>query len=506
MAKRLIAMVAVALALVVSLPAVRAQDQTVAVAPADSWIVRDIDYAVASDVQVPGRDVLRIAAAAPVPEAWQLAAVNPLPLALRAGERVTGVFWARADRPVTVPVVVHATAAPYAGFAEISVALELGWQRFVISGVAPTDLRSRSHQINVQLGKAATGVSLDPVLWMRGTPDEARIAAASASLRPDRTARDVRFPSDPGVVIAGTLRLPRGRGPGPFPVAVMIPGQGKYTRSSYRGILDLLVARGIATLEYDKRGAGQSTGTFLDTIPLMERDAAAAVAYLRTLPEIDAARIALVGHSQGGVIAPSIAARDPGIAALVTLAGPVGRRGEIFLTEMRRRLADGGIRDEAIERILAAAERFLDAQSRRLPEEDVAPLRKAVVAGFAAAGMTGEQARGATAVLSGAEVLSMFDAATYEALAAVRAPVLALYGSEDRDVSSRDSAPAAEAALAGHRDATVIVVPGVDHGFEPVATGEAESGAQGAAEAPDLVAGWLHARLRPPGQASPGHE
>lgn len=93
---------------------------------------------------------------------------------------------------------------------------------------------------------------------------------------------------------------------------------------------------------YDKRGLGQSTGTFVDTIPAMERDVAAAVAFLRKRGDIDSRRIALMGISQGAVAAPLVASRDPDIAAVVMLSGPVGRRGELFLGILRGHLGRAG--------------------------------------------------------------------------------------------------------------------------------------------------------------------
>jgi acetyl esterase/lipase len=111
---------------------------------------------------------------------------------------------------------------------------------------------------------------------------------------------EVRFASDPGIMLAGTLETPRGVGAGPFPVVVLISGTGPWTRGGWINIRARLLASGIAILQYDKRGLGQSTGAFVDTIPAMERDVAAAVAFLRTRRDIDPRRIALVGTSQGG--------------------------------------------------------------------------------------------------------------------------------------------------------------------------------------------------------------
>ncbi|MFX7156053.1 CocE/NonD family hydrolase, partial [Acinetobacter baumannii] len=79
----------------------------------------------------------------------------------------------------------------------------------------------------------------------------------------------------------------------------VIAGTGPWTRGGFSAIRQRLLESGIAALQYDKRGVGSSTGTFEDTIPVMERDVAAAVAFLRARPDIDPRRIALLGLSQG---------------------------------------------------------------------------------------------------------------------------------------------------------------------------------------------------------------
>ncbi|NJC73574.1 alpha/beta hydrolase [Planosporangium thailandense] len=141
---------------------------------------------------------------------------------------------------------------------------------------------------------------------------------------------DVRFTS--GVeTLAGSLRLPAGSGP--FPAVLLITGSGPLDRNAdhrrlpigvSRQLADAFAARGVASLRYDKRGVGESTGTFLaagltDNIA----DARAALAALAGRPEIDPDRLFVIGHSEGAVIATALAAReDARIAGVVLLAGP----------------------------------------------------------------------------------------------------------------------------------------------------------------------------------------
>lgn len=130
---------------------------------------------------------------------------------------------------------------------------------------------------------------LGPVAFVRGKADAATVNRAFARFRPAEVLVDVHMPSEPGVVLAGTLRLPAH--PPRTPMS--------------------LAADGIAALEYDKRGIGQATGKYQENLDRLTADATVAVAAMRGRPEIDADRIALIGHSQGSVIAPAVAAADP---------------------------------------------------------------------------------------------------------------------------------------------------------------------------------------------------
>jgi dienelactone hydrolase len=153
----------------------------------------------------------------------------------------------------------------------------------------------------------------------------------SSSIRGDYDEEDVRFESDT-ILLAGTLTIPRGEGP--FPAVVTISGSGGQDRDEntpgpgglklgiFRVIADTLTGRGIAVLRYDDRGVAESGGD-LATAGLSDlvADVEAAVDYVRSRPEVDKSRVALVGHSEGGIIAPIVAAEDPTIAAIVLMAG-----------------------------------------------------------------------------------------------------------------------------------------------------------------------------------------
>lgn len=126
----------------------------------------------------------------------------------------------------------------------------------------------------------------------------------------------------------GTLSIPKGAGP--FPAAVLIAGSGAHSRDEmvslhkvFLVLADHLTRNGISVLRYDKRGVGMSGGLAdpLSTTDDYAGDARAALQFLRIQPEIDPAKVGLIGHSEGGIIAPMVAADNPEVAFIVLLAG-----------------------------------------------------------------------------------------------------------------------------------------------------------------------------------------
>ncbi len=132
--------------------------------------------------------------------------------------------------------------------------------------------------------------------------------------------------------LAATLTLPPGAGP--FPAAVMVHGSGERTRDEFDIFTAYLALNGVAVLADDKRGVGESGGTYPGdaaapgTVALLARDARAEVAFLDTLPQIDRARVGLFGDSQAGWIEPAAADGDAAIHWLVLNSGPTVTVGE----------------------------------------------------------------------------------------------------------------------------------------------------------------------------------
>ena len=141
---------------------------------------------------------------------------------------------------------------------------------------------------------------------------------------------------DAGVKLAGTLTIPKSEGP--FPAVILISGSGQQNRDEeilgHRPFLvlsDYLTRRGIAVLRVDDRGTGGSTGNFSQaTSEDFAEDVLAGIEYLKSREDIDSTRIGLIGHSEGGLIAPIVAVESPDVAFIVMMAGP-GITGEEIL-------------------------------------------------------------------------------------------------------------------------------------------------------------------------------
>lgn len=152
--------------------------------------------------------------------------------------------------------------------------------------------------------------------------------------------QDIYFYNSDSTRLAGTLSLPKDQKE--FPVAVLISGSGPQNRDEeilgHRpfGILaDYLTRQGIAVLRYDDRGYGESEGQFRPATSLdYTEDALAAVQYLETNYSRQITKIGLVGHSEGGNIAPVAATRNPNIDFLVLLAAPGLSNYESYLVSL----------------------------------------------------------------------------------------------------------------------------------------------------------------------------
>ncbi len=300
--------------------------------------------------------------------------------------------------------------------------------------------------------------------------------------------QEVAFDSKPGVKLAGTLTLPREHAT-KVPAVVLIAGSGPNNRDEailnhqiFLVIADYLTKRGFAVLRYDKRGISESSGSYLDaTTADFADDAEAGVRYLKMRPEIDAGKIGLIGHSEGGVIAPMVAARNKGIAFIVLMAG-TGINGEEILYRQTALISKSyGASDEAIKRNRKMQEKMF-AIAKEKPDAVLAKkkMHELIDQQWAELTEAERKATGTSTALygQGDALISpwMHYFLTYDpvpALRQVRCPVLALNGSKDLQVPPEIDLSKIDAALkaGGNKDYTIKELPGLNHLFQTCTTG-----------------------------------
>jgi len=277
-----------------------------------------------------------------------------------------------------------------------------------------------------------------------------------------------------GLKLAGTLTLPPGEGP--FPVAVLITGSGPQDRDEtifdhkpFLVLADALTRRGVAVLRVDDRGVGGSQpGDFFNaTTADFATDVAAGVAYLRGRKDIDPARVGLIGHSEGGVVAPLVAAKDPRIAFVVLMAG-TGVPGDQILPRQYHDIYVASGASEAAAAKQASAIAAANAIVRSEPDQTKA---QPLLAKILTEGSGAQNAKALTDLMNSSWYRAFLALDPAKALSQVRAPVLAINGEKDTQVAAAVNLPAIKAALVGNHDVTTLAPPGLNHLFQTARTG-----------------------------------
>lgn len=310
---------------------------------------------------------------------------------------------------------------------------------------------------------------------------------------------EVTFSNDQAhVSLSGTLTLPQG--PGPFPVAILLSGSGPHDRDetveghrSFLVLADHLTRKGIAVLRFDKRGIGKSTGSYDSaTIQDFAADAQSAVAYLKTRKDMDPKRIGLIGHSEGGLIAPIVASHSTDIAWVVLLAAPALKGEDILLLQSELIMKVAGIGEEQISRTLDFNKQtYALARQEKDPAVFESKLSDLVQS-------TGMGALVPPATLQ-AQVRTMAspwfrDILDYDPLPALRktlCPLLALNGQKDLQVPPKENLYKIKKTLedAGNKDVQASELPGLNHLFQHAPTGSpAEYGGIEETMAPEALA------------------
>ncbi len=289
--------------------------------------------------------------------------------------------------------------------------------------------------------------------------------------------KEVTFLNDEaGITLAGTLTMPRTNGP--FPAVILITGSGAQNRNeeimNHRPFLvlaDHLTRQGIAVLRYDDRGVGGSGGDPISATSVdFAGDAYAAYTFLASQPGIDPARTGIIGHSEGGIIAPMIAAAHPEVGFIVLLAGPgiVGR--ELLLMQSAAILLASGASQDQIEN---AKEINRSIYEIIVKEPGDKKAEEAISKILSAAGIPKDQLGGHIGPLLSPWFRFFLSYNPAEDLRNTRCPVLAITGSLDLQVPADVNLAAIEQALreGGNKKGATVKLEGLNHLFQHAKTG-----------------------------------
>lgn len=304
------------------------------------------------------------------------------------------------------------------------------------------------------------------------------------------------------ISIAGTLTTPGGHGP--YPAVLLITGSGDHDRDAavvthrpFLVLADALTRAGYAVLRADDRGVGGSGGENAQaTYGDMVADIEAGVGFLADRDEIDTERIGLLGHSEGGYLAPQVVAKpDHGVACTVLLCGPAVPGGDVLLEQNSRLYSAAGASQEELDRRLA----FIT--------ELVALVRSG---DLAAADQWSHQydeglvrgPDGRPVPVNTPAIASMISYDPAPALSATNVPVLALFGGKDLQVPAAQHEQPMRDLLSGNSDATVYTFDDDNHLMQPATTGLLEEYVTIETtidpEVLDYIIGWLDERFALP--------
>jgi pimeloyl-ACP methyl ester carboxylesterase len=331
------------------------------------------------------------------------------------------------------------------------------------------------------IGKWTQGMSTDLIL--KKVKEKAKMVRTQVPQPPfPYTYEHIKFHNEEANIdLAGTLTIPEGEGP--FPLAILISGSGPQDRNSeildhkpFLVIADHLSRNGIAVLRYDDRGVKNSGGNFSQSTSAdFTTDAAAAITYGRSLEKIDKHKIGLIGHSEGGLIAPKVAADYNNVDFIVSIAGPAIPISELMTLQNKLILEKIGMSAEG----LAVMEERLPkvyaiVNQDKEPKELFDTLIKEVKLLYNALSEKDQKLLGASSTSYYTTISATFFTPWFRYFLAydpgpswqkVTCPVLAINGSEDIQVSPKENLSAIKKFLdlAGNKNHKEIELEGFNH-------------------------------------------
>lgn len=300
--------------------------------------------------------------------------------------------------------------------------------------------------------------------------------------------------------LAGTITFPKGFDPNAqYPAVVLITGSGQQDRDEtigrhkpFKEIANHLASQGMVVLRYDDRGAAESTGDFAQATSLdFAEDALAVWHFARKIEGVDRTRVGLLGHSEGGIIGPTIAAWQREVGFLILIAPPILPGSEILSSQIDRiaELQGVGPEDRAAANSL---QRELQQIALKYPANDEAALsdvRKAIVERWESLGQlsqafagTGETTRKKQLIeaistqFKGLQSPWMRHFLAYDPAAnwvLFDCPVLAIWGEKDTQVLFEANRTKLQDIITHNLNlqADLVVLPGLNHLLQKADTG-----------------------------------
>nr|WP_315146813.1 alpha/beta hydrolase [uncultured Flavobacterium sp.] len=291
-----------------------------------------------------------------------------------------------------------------------------------------------------------------------------------------------------GITLAGTLTLPQKEGV--YPLVILISGSGPQNRDEelmghkpFLVLADYLTKNGFAVLRYDDRGTALSKGNFKTATSLdFASDAEAAIEYLKTRKEINPKKMGLIGHSEGGLIAPMIARKSKDVAFIVLLAGPGIQGDQLLLSQQNLIGKSAGISDEDLHKSELINKKAFEIVNRSTTIEqlktDLTDYLNQNLKDNPSTTIPNGMSNDAYVKLQVDQMASPWMSYFIKynpapALEKVKCPVLALNGEKDLQVPPKVNLEAIRKALekGGNKKGTIKELPGLNHLFQECETG-----------------------------------
>ncbi|ASB50562.1 alpha/beta hydrolase family protein [Alkalitalea saponilacus] len=325
-----------------------------------------------------------------------------------------------------------------------------------------------------------------PLILTRNEPEKKPLQRPQEPTPPfPYHSEDVIFKNkEAGIKLAGTLTFPYGNKK--HPAVVLITGSGAQNRNQeifghkpFLVLSDYLTRHGIAVLRFDDRGYGESEGDFsIATSQDFASDVQSAFEYLMTRPEIDSKQIGLIGHSEGGMIAPMVAAKNEKIAFIVLLAGTGMKGSDLLHLQVKLISRASGMQESEIEKSLKINRNVFNIVSKT---EDINDLKskleiyyKSIPSEQIPGGVITDDIINYQVNMWATPWMRFFlNHNPINPLKLVKCPVLAVNGEKDLQVPPIENLQAIEEALlqSGNKSYKIVKFDGLNHLFQECETG-----------------------------------